>query len=236
MIDQTMPTGAWTFDEDVTAAFQDMLERSIPQYEVMRDAVTDLAAAFHQRDTVVLDLGVSRGDALAPVVNRLGAVARYVGVDVSEPMLDAARQRFEPWISSRRMTIEHLDLRRAYPSDFASVTLAILTLQFVPIEYRQRILRNAYEHTLPGGVLIVVEKVLGADAMLDEAMIEIYYRLKASNGYTSEAIERKRLSLEGVLVPVTADWNVDLLRRAGFVHVDSFWRWMNFAGWVAVRG
>ena len=26
-----------------------------------------------------------------------------------------------------------------------------------------------------------------------------------------------------------------MLLRAGFDRVDSFWRWMNFAGWVALR-
>ena len=43
------------------------------------------------------------------------------------------------------------------------------------------------------------------------------------------------MSLEGVLVPVTAKWNEQLLRSAGFAEVDMFWRWMNFAGWVAVK-
>jgi len=27
----------------------------------------------------------------------------------------------------------------------------------------------------------------------------------------------------------------DALRAGGFRQVDCFWRWMNFAGWVAVR-
>ena len=48
-------------------------------------------------------------------------------------------------------------------------------------------------------------------------------------------IERKKESLEGVLVPVTADWNVELLKEAGFKHVDCYWRHLNFAGWVAVK-
>jgi len=60
------------------------------------------------------------------------------------------------------------------------------------------------------------------------------YRLKRAN-YTQEEVDRKRASLEGVLVPVTAPWNEDFLRTVGFWHVDCFWRWMNFAGWVAVR-
>jgi tRNA (cmo5U34)-methyltransferase len=55
------------------------------------------------------------------------------------------------------------------------------------------------------------------------------------NGYTEAEVERKRLALEGVLVPVTAAWNEDLLFGAGFTSVDCFWRYLNFAGWVAVR-
>ena len=66
-------------------------------------------------------------------------------------------------------------------------------------------------------------------------MVESYYRLKSAHGYSQEEIERKRLSLEGVLVPVTARWNEELLYMAGFRQVDCFWRWMNFAGWVAVK-
>jgi len=66
-------------------------------------------------------------------------------------------------------------------------------------------------------------------------MVDLYYRLKSANGYSQEEIQRKRMSLEGVLVPVTAAWNEELLRQAGFQQVDCFWRWMNFAGWVALK-
>jgi len=66
-------------------------------------------------------------------------------------------------------------------------------------------------------------------------MVDVYYQLKARNGYTQEQIQRKRLSLEGVLVPVTARWNEEMMQMVGFRQVDCFWRWMNFAGWVAVK-
>ena len=81
----------------------------------------------------------------------------------------------------------------------------------------------------------MVEKVLGNSAFLNELMVSGYLELKAGNDYTREQIERKRLSLEGVLVPVTSKWNEELLTQAGFREVDCFWRWMNFAGWVAVK-
>jgi tRNA (cmo5U34)-methyltransferase len=43
------------------------------------------------------------------------------------------------------------------------------------------------------------------------------------------------LSLEGVLVPVTSDWNIDLLKQAGFRQIDVFWKWMNFVGYIAFK-
>jgi tRNA (cmo5U34)-methyltransferase len=108
-------------------------------------------------------------------------------------------------------------------------------LQFTPIEYRQTILQRVYDSLLPGGAFVLVEKVLGDSSEIDTMMVDLYYKLKAENGYNKEQIERKRLSLEGVLVPVTASWNIELLRSAGFRKVDCFWRWMNFAGWVAIK-
>lgn len=229
------PSGRWTFDQDVTVCFDDMLERSIPQYRDMRAAVHAWACRFVQRDTDIVDLGCSRGEALAPLIARYGCHNRYLGVDVSEPMLDVCRQRFKGWIETGVVRIQNVDLRETYPNVEASVTLSVLTLQFTPIEYRHRIVRDVFLHTVPGGAFILVEKVLGGSAELDAAMVEHYLSLKAANGYSADQIDRKRLSLEGVLVPVTARWNEDLLHAAGFSQVECFWRWNCFAGWVGTR-
>jgi tRNA (cmo5U34)-methyltransferase len=56
-----------------------------------------------------------------------------------------------------------------------------------------------------------------------------------AHGYGEDEIERKRLSLEGVLVPQPAAWNEAVLRDAGFVDVECFWRCLNFAAWVGVK-
>ena len=59
--------------------------------------------------------------------------------------------------------------------------------------------------------------------------------MKAKNGYSQEQIERKRLSLEGVQVCVTSNWNLELLKQAGFRQVDTFWKWCNFEGMIAIK-
>ncbi len=233
--DETMPEAGWKFDESVTAVFDDMLERSIPQYGVMRQACYALACRYAQSKTDIVDLGCSRGEAMAALIDKFGVGNRFTGIDVSEPMLQASRERFSGMIDAKIVNIRNMDLRTDYPPVAASVTLCILTLQFTPIEYRLRIMQEIYEHTLPGGVLILVEKVIGSSAKLDAAMVDTYYKFKADNGYTQEQINRKRLSLEGVLVPMTARWNEEMLHSTGFRQIDCFWRWMNFAGWVAVK-
>jgi len=227
--DKTEPKGRWQFDGSVTLAFDDMLERSIPQYEVMRAAVTSIASYW--LPGTVIDLGCSRGEVIARLQHPHPS-SRYYGVELSEHMLAAARARF---LGRPEVTIEAMDLRYAYPLVMANVTLAVLTLQFIPIEYRQRVLRRAYEQTEPGGAFILVEKILGSTYSIDERMVNQYHIMKSNNGYSRDDIERKRLSLEGVLVPVTASMNEQFLAAAGFAHIDCFWRWMNFAAWIAIK-
>ena len=233
--DHVLPEGKWAFDTEVTEVFEEMLSRSIPQYAVMRGTVTELALRFAQKNTAIVDLGCSRGDAIAPLIKPLGGSNRFIGVEVSPPMLEAARIRFQNHIPQGTVSILNMDLRREFPASPASVILSVLTLQFTPIEYRLRIVQEAFRTLTSGGAFILVEKVLGSSADLDALFVDLYYGLKRRNGYSEEEIARKRLSLEGVLVPVTASWNEQLLWQSGFREVDCFWRHLNFAGWVAVK-
>jgi tRNA (cmo5U34)-methyltransferase len=201
----------------------------------MRQAVFDLACRHARDGATIVDLGCSRGEALAPLIDRFGARCRFVGVEVSPPMLEAARARFEGLSRVGIVQIRDLDLRRDYPEEPASVVTSVFTLQFVPIEFRLGIIKKIWRHLTPGGAFIWCEKVMSATADLQAEFVATYHAMKEQNGYTSDEIERKRMSLEGVLVPVPARWNEEMLKSAGFTDVDCFWRWMNFAGWIAVR-
>lgn len=234
--DNVQPKINWQFDEDVTDAFDNMLERSIPQYGIMRDTSAALATKYAKDGGLILDLGTSRGEALAYLVSRLAQRNRYLGLEVSEPMLKAAQRRFNHYTDAGfDIHIRKHDLREGLPDVEANIVLSILTLQFTPIEYRLKIVKDIYAKLQVGGCFVFVEKVLGSSASIDADMVDIYYQMKAKNGYSADDINRKRLSLEGVLVPLTAQWNEQLLRDAGFREIDCFWRWMNFAGWIAVK-
>lgn len=224
----------WEFDEEVTRVFGDMLDRSIPDYETMRGMVRDVGSAFVRGGTAVVDIGCSHGEALASLRDLPGLDAMWIGLEISDPMLAAARERFGEGIPD--VEIRRHDLRGGYPPvGPVSLTLSVLTLMFVPINYRQRILAQAYEQTIPSGAFILVEKLLGEGPKIDDILQANYHRKKVDSGYTPDEVLRKRLSLEGVLVPLTASYNEDMLRRAGFREIDCFWRWGPFAAWVAVK-
>lgn len=230
--------GRWEFNEEVAAKFDDMLQRSIPNYEDMRRMVTRAACNLVESLTIsgppsVVDLGASRGAALAPIIDQMGHGARYLAYDVSEPMLAACQERFRD--CGYLVGVNKHDLREGIPREArgAAVMLSVLTMQFIPIEYRQRVLQQVAYSLRPGGALILVEKVLGATAELDSLEVDLYYDVKRGHGYSEEAITRKKMSLEGVLVPLTARMNEDLILAAGFSGVDCVWAWSNFRAWVA---
>lgn len=233
-IDATMPEKRWEFDEEVTECFDDMLARSIPQYKVMRSACVSVGCRYVRPYTSIIDLGCSRGQSILGFAKRFGDRNFYTGIEVSPPMIEAATRTLAKY---RTAKIISCDLRFSLPvfEPAPSLALSVLTFQFIPIEYRQGVVQRIYNNLIDGGALIVVEKVLGNDQEMDEMMTEIYYNLKRENGYGQDSIDRKRCALEGVLVPIKSRWNEQMLRCVGFSHIDCFWRWMNFAGWVAVK-
>lgn len=222
----------WCFDENVTNVFDDMLSRSIPSYNTMRSLVFSIGRNFiKETGSRVVDLGCSNGLSVVDFVKHYPKCDFHL-YDVSEPMLEVAKERFK---NNSSVFVNNNDLRLGLPINNIDLALSILTLQFTPIEYRQNILQDVYDKLNNGGCFIIVEKVLGNSAKIDNILVKEYYELKRENGYTQEQIANKRKSLEGVLVPLTANFNEHLLSQVGFKYVDCFYRHLNFCGWIAIK-
>lgn len=224
--------GAFTFNDDVASTFGEMLDQSVPQLALMRETVARFGAPYVWPGANVVDLGASLGDAVAALRAASPLEAqRYTLVERSAPMLAGLRERFgdDPLV-----TIDETDLRYAYPAGRTSLTLCVLTLQFIPIERRIPLLSRIRQSTVPGGALILVEKVISFHAAMDAALVAAHNGAKIDAGYGVEEIDRNLLALEGVLVPLPADVNADLVRGAGFGQVECIWRWGNFAAWLAL--
>lgn len=230
--DNICSAGKWQFNQEVADCFGDMLERSVPDYRSMRSLVFEVGRKFVRPDTAIVDTGCSTGLAVQPFVEAFGAANRFWLIDNAPAMTEACRKRYD--VQTNYVFVQRCNLWSFLPlPDRASLVLAVLSLQFMPTSYRQQIMRDIYQSLNPGGAFILVEKVCGGS--LDELMTGLFYDMKRRNGYTDKQIMGKRKSLENVLSPLKAEWNVDMLQAAGFRRIEMFWRCLNFCGWVAVK-
>lgn len=235
--------GSWRFDKGVADQFDEHFANSIPNYADLRRFVTEAAGwqidrfANASQSPHVVDLGASRGGALQPIVDRYGARARYTAVEIADPMRELLTERFDGYINAGIFKVRDDDLREGYPSEIgmAHVVISVMTLMFVPIEHRQRLLMGIARQLHSGGILIIAEKVLPAGGELDQLMNETHLKGKVDRGYAEEEVRRKALSLEGVLVPLTARFNEELILQNGFSVIDVCWAYGPFRGWVAVK-
>lgn len=233
-IDQTKPDGKWEFDRAVASCFADMLERSIPDYRSMRSLVYELGSKYIVPGAWITDIGCSTGLAVEPFYQKCGSRNKYYLVDNSDAMLDQCKDNFSVGVKQGFVTIVNGNFYEVPMPSQNSLVLSILSLQFMPTAYRQKIINDIYEALLPGGAFILVEKVIGDDGM-DEVLVDSYYDMKRLNGYSDTQIMEKRKALENVLSPLKAEWNVDMLQEAGFSNIDCFWRCPNFCGWIAIK-
>lgn len=234
-IDQLLPEGKWIFDEAVTNCFDNMIERSIPDYQNMRSLVFDIGKKFVQENTSILDLGCSTGIALEPFIENFYLTNTFVGVEISKAMFSAITSKYTKEINDEKVQIHNIDLEKDFPKTINSVVLSILTLQFTNPKCRLKILKSVWNSLCPGGCFILVEKLISDHNIFENYFTDIYYTMKKKHGYTDEQIKRKKLSLQGVMQPFSARKNEELLKKAGFKDFECFWKHLNFAGWICIK-
>jgi tRNA (cmo5U34)-methyltransferase len=226
----------FTFDQKVADVFDDMLERSIPFYAEMQRMTVELARRFAQPGSAVVDLGCSTANTLLLLARGLDdPTVRLVGLDSSRPMLDKARAKLAAAGVLDRCRLVEGDLDQEIELPPASVVVMNWTLQFVRPLHRDTLVRTVYDHLLDRGCLIVLEKVLGDESLLNRLYIDLYYDFKERNGYSESEIAQKRESLENVLIPYRIDENLQMLRRNGFPINDVFFRWYHWAGFLGIK-
>ncbi|QSA98976.1 carboxy-S-adenosyl-L-methionine synthase CmoA [Methylococcus sp. EFPC2] len=232
---ETDAVADFAFNAQVAQVFDDMLGRSVPFYGEMQRMIAEMAAEYAVKGTRVYDLGCSTGTTLLNLGRAIEREVSFVGLDYSAEMLDKCREKLKQHGFDRPHELSCADLNNPLKIENASVVLMVLTLQFIRPIHRERLLREIYAGLQEGGCLILIEKVLGGSSLLNRQFIKFYYDFKRRNGYSELEIAQKREALENVLVPYSVDENRDLLLRQGFRHCDTFFKWYNFAGLVAVK-
>ncbi len=223
---------AFEFNAEVASVFDDMIARSVPSYDETQELTTRLIQRFTPRDSVIYDLGCSTGTTLVNLAQTVDRSIRLVGIDQSAPMIDEARRKLSLLGLEGRIVLQCLDLLSANLDNAGGVVLNY-TLQFLPVERRLDMLKSIKRSLLPGGLLIMTEKLRHESESLDQFFKDIHYEFKRVRGYSELEISQKREALENVLVPLSLKENFDLLYTAGFVHSELCVKSLSFATFCA---
>ncbi|MFI8979687.1 carboxy-S-adenosyl-L-methionine synthase CmoA [Ectopseudomonas khazarica] len=228
----------FVFNEDVVRVFPDMIKRSVPGYPTIVENIGVLAGQFAQAHTTLYDLGASLGavtQALRRHVRSDGC--RVIAVDNSPAMVsrcseylhaqDAMFQELLP------VAVIEADIL-ALPLQPTSLVTLNFTLQFIPPERRLELLTRIRQALLPGGALILSEKLRFEDDAQHELLTELHVAFKRANGYSELEIAQKRSAIENVMKPDSLEQHRERLLAAGFSKVVPWFQCLNFASLVAL--
>ncbi len=223
------------FGAEVANVFDDMVSRSVPFYAEQQRMVAEIAGDFAVPGSNVVDLGCSTGTTLLLLDRTVQSGVKFIGLDNSEEMLSKCQQKFTEHGLTREHELRYADLNQGVAIENASVVTMVLTLQFVRPLQREKLVQDIFKGLNENGCLLLCEKVLGEDSLFNRLFIKYYYDYKRRMGYSELEITQKREALENVLIPYKLLENRELLLRTGFRYVDTFFKWYNFCGMVAVK-
>lgn len=223
------------FNETVVNVFDDMINRSVPLYQETIKRQVQLSEKFYQPGSTIFDFGCSNGNLGLQFLELMGKKNfSMIAVDNSTEMLKTYKERLSNRPNEENITLIHDKIQNIIVLK-ASIVVINLTLQFIPVDERDELIKNVYDGLLPSGILLVTEKTIQENEELTELQQEFYYRYKKENGYSNLEISQKRDALENVLIPETPESHFQRFKSAGFTKVDIWQKWFNFTSFICQK-
>ena len=228
----------FVFNEDVAKVFPDMIKRSVPGYPTIVENLGVLAAQFAQPHSALYDLGCSLG-AVTQALRRHVRTddCRVIAVDNSHAMVERCREYLhaQDAMFQELLPVEVIEAD-ILALDFQPASLVALnfTLQFIAPQQRLELLGRIRQALLPGGALILSEKLRFEDEQEHALLGELHLAFKRANGYSELEIAQKRSAIENVMKPDSLEQHRERLLAAGFSQVVPWFQCLNFASLIAL--
>ena len=225
----------FNFDEQVVEVFPDMISRSVPGYNTIIDTIGRLSQQYVQDNTYVYDLGCSLGAATLAMRKAITATGcQIIGMDTSTAMVERCQRHVAAFKGETPVEIIEQDILQAQLKP-ASMIVLNFTLQFVEKEQRQSLIDKISKALVPGGILVISEKINHQNEVCRDLLIDLHHDFKRANGYSELEIAQKRTALENVMKTDSLEVQLDRLKQAGFSHATQWFQCFNFTSLVAIK-
>jgi len=227
--------GSFRFDESVASVFSDMIERSVPGYRMILEMIAVISARHASDGSHCYDLGCSLGASTLAIRHGVGELpVKIIAVDNSPAMIERCQALLEQDQATAPVTLACQDILDTTISN-ASLTVMNFTLQFIAEADRCALLQRIANNTLPGGALVLSEKIRFDDAEAQHLQTELHHGFKKARGYSDMEIAQKRTALENVLLPNSVAEHRARLLEAGFQRVELWFQCFNFVSLLAIK-
>jgi len=219
------------FDNEVADVFDDMIDRSVPFYKENLNLSINILKNYLNDNDKILDLGSSTGTFLINLA-KLNKNLNLIGIDNSFAMIQKAQKKAKAFgVDITFLEKDFLD----YEFTKNKLISANYTIQFVRPIKREKLISKIYNSLEDDGIFLMSEKLISEDKKLNKILIDEYYNYKKEKGYSEYEIAKKREALENVLIPYSELENYEMLKNAGFKHIEVIFRWCNFATFLAFK-
>lgn len=227
--------GDFVFDQDVVDVFPDMIARSVPGYASILAMTVELAGEYARSNSCVYDLGCSLGAVTLPMAGRIPDGCKIIAVDSSPAMVSQLRENLAAAdVRSDRVELREQDIAECEVRN-ASYVVMNFTLQFIMPDQRADLIARLYDGMLPGGALVLSEKIHFESPEQQSLMTDLHHAFKRANGYSDLEIAQKRTALENIMKPESLSQHCDRLHAAGFGNVSVWFQCLNFASIIAIK-
>ena len=209
--------------------YENLMERIVPHYKKQHDVIYELLPEDSAEPLRVLDLGCGNGVLSRLVLQKLSN-AYVVGFDLTPKMLAAYEENLAPFRDRYELMLG--DYRFDSLGSNYDIILAGLTLQHLTWGERKDFYKLIHTLLNPNGSFILNDIIIDADWDKRTLQYSSWMDFIAANGEDPEFWLDKHMTKDH---PVTLEDHFQWLEQAGFVKMDCYWRYHNFAITMAVK-
>lgn len=225
----------FSFNEEVTEVFEDMIDRSVPGYKTSLNLAGYYSKKYSQDNSNIYDLGCSLGASTKVLLNSMNNKnLKIISIDNSSAMIKKCNKFFSSYIEKGCLELKLEDINISEIVN-ASVVVINFVLQFLDRDKRTLLIEKIFKGLNPGGGLLISEKVHFESDRESKNISLLHHLFKEKNGYTKMEIAAKRDSLEGVMVTETEEVHFQRMKGVGFRKGEKLMSNLNFATYLFTK-
>ncbi|MBF8251492.1 MAG: hypothetical protein HW382_1120 [Deltaproteobacteria bacterium] len=216
------------FKAEEAGRYDDVIRRRVPLYNEIQTLMVSLLPFSKKEYLRVLDLGCGTGGISVALLKEF-PLARVTGIDRSSDMLAVAAAKVKQ--TTWRIDFICQDMNYPLPpveGGFDAI-ISAFSLHYLNKDEKKALFSKCHDALKPGGMFIDAEAVISPSAKVYQLYMEKWKDFQRSNGFSEDEIGAHMLKFVRDVKPLTVERQVCLMSEAGFIDVECYFKYMNWA-------